>query len=132
MGAVVVRIVLRHLSGSRATEVDEIAIGAHREVVLGRAPSAAVRFDPRRDPSVGRHHARIECDAESDTFRLVDLDSRNGTLLNGRPLTSPACLVDGDVVGLGPDGPRLEFRLERIPVTAGPVARPAPGRSPRP
>ena len=115
MGTGVVRIILRHITGSRATEVDEIALGAHRELILGRAPSAAVRFDPRRDASVGRHHARIEPDDVPGRFRIVDLASRNGTMLNGRRLTGPASLSPGDIVRLGEDGPELEFLVEMIP-----------------
>ena len=42
-----VRMIFRHITGARATEVDVVQLGAHRELVLGRAPSAAVRFDPR-------------------------------------------------------------------------------------
>jgi hypothetical protein len=42
-------LIFRHISGTRATEVDVVAIGAHRELILGRAPSAAVRFDARFD-----------------------------------------------------------------------------------
>ena len=114
MGTDVVRIILRHITGSRATEVDEIALGAHRELVLGRAASAAVRFDPRRDASVGRFHARIEPTEVPGRFRLVDLASRNGTILNGRRLSKPELLEPGDVFRLGEDGPELEFMVEIV------------------
>ena len=114
MGTGVVRIILRHITGSRATEVDEIAIGAHRELILGRAASAAVRFDPRRDGSVGRFHARIEPAGAPGCFRLVDLASRNGTILNGRRMSEPTLLSPGDVFRLGEDGPELEFMVEIV------------------
>ncbi len=109
MGRSAVRIVLRHITGSRATEVDDIPVGAHRELILGRAVSAAVRFDPRHDTSVGRQHARIEPDVLDGRFRLVDLGSRNGTWLNGRRLSHPALLEHGDILRLGDVGPELEF-----------------------
>lgn len=118
MESIPVRVVLRHLSGARATEVDVVPFGAQRELVLGRAPSAAVRFDPRRDPSVGRQHARLEPAADPDRVRLVDLDSVNGTFVNGVRVTAPVELRSGDVVRLGADGPEFSVLVERL---AGPV-----------
>ena len=53
-----VQIIIRHVSGARATEVDVVPVGEHRELIFGRARSAAVRFHPQRDPRVGRFHAR--------------------------------------------------------------------------
>ncbi len=113
-----VRITFRHITGSRATEVDVVPLGAHRELILGRAPSAAVRFDPRRDGSVGRHHARIEPGSIPGGLRVVDLESRNGTFLNGRRLDGPSELRGGDILRLGEDGPELEVLIE---VTAPPA-----------
>ncbi len=108
-----VRLIFRHISGSRATEVDIIPLGAHRELILGRAVSAAVRFDPRADSSVGRHHARIAwSDAESTSFQLSDLGSRNGTFVNGRRVVHPVLLSAGDVLQLGARGPEIEVMWE--------------------
>ncbi|MHB8077982.1 MAG: FHA domain-containing protein [Candidatus Krumholzibacteriia bacterium] len=115
MAAAVVQVIFRHLTGSRATHVDVVPLGAHRELILGRAHSAAVRFAPRLDAAVGRHHARIEPDAEPGRFRVTDLGSRNGTLLNGRPVVEPTVLISGDILQLGTDGPRLEFLVELVP-----------------
>ncbi|MBK9303858.1 MAG: tetratricopeptide repeat protein [bacterium] len=111
------QIVIRHLTGSRATHVDVVPLGAHRELILGRARSAAVRFAPRLDDAVGRYHARIEPDTEPGRFLVTDLGSRNGTLLNGLPVTGPTALRSGDVLQLGVGGPRLEFLLS-MPVPA--------------
>ncbi|MDO9171206.1 MAG: FHA domain-containing protein [bacterium] len=118
MEAGVAQIIFRHLTGSRATHVDVVPLGAHRELILGRARSAAVRFAPRLDDAVGRYHARIEPGAEPGRFLVTDLGSRNGTLLNGRPVAGPTALRSGDVLQLGADGPRLEFLLEYTPVPA--------------
>lgn len=106
-------LIFRHLSGARATEVDVVAMGAHRELILGRAPSAAVRFNPWQDTSVGRHHARIEwADASSMRFVLADLASRNGTFVNDTRVVAPVVLHAGDVVRLGRDGPEVEVRWD--------------------
>jgi pSer/pThr/pTyr-binding forkhead associated (FHA) protein len=113
------RIVLRHLSGSRATETDVIAVGAHRELILGRATSAAVRFDPHRDPHVGRQHARLEQGERTCEFRIADLASRNGTWVNGVRVRDSVALRTGDIIRLGQSGPELEFTLEIESVLAG-------------
>jgi pSer/pThr/pTyr-binding forkhead associated (FHA) protein len=112
MGSSTLLLVFRHVSGARATEVDVVPLGAHRELVLGRAPSAAVRFDPRRDLAVGRYHARIEPDGVPVRFRICDLGSRNGTWLNGQRVEGCAAIGSGDHIRLGPDGPEVEFRIE--------------------
>jgi serine protease Do len=109
----VVRLIVRHLSGARATEIDIVPLGAHRELILGRAPSAAVRFDPERDTGVGRHHARIvPRDDGRVGFVIVDLGSRNGTFVNGRRVDGVVDLCPGDIVQLGDEGPTIEVGFE--------------------
>src|SRR2546430_8893386 len=65
------------------------------EVTLGRALDAYVRIN---DASASRLHARITTETAETTgearYSLTDLDSTNGTLLNGRPVTK-AFLEDG-------------------------------------
>lgn len=108
-----VRLFIRHVSGSRATEVDIVELGAHRELIFGRATSAAVRFDSRHDASVGRHHARLDWDPTIPTsLRIMDLQSRNGTWVNGARIFSSVSLQVGDVVQLGTLGPSFEVQLE--------------------
>ena len=51
------------------------------------------------DQWLSRHHAEIR--EESGTFYIFDLDSRNGTLVNGVRINRKALLQDGDVVTLG-------------------------------
>ena len=110
-----VRMIFRHISGTRATQVDVVTIGAHTELILGRASSAAVRFDPRGDGQVGRHHARIVWDTTKLAhFVLADLGSRNGTYVNGRRVEEPVHLGPGDVVRLGTFGPEVAVAWEII------------------
>ena len=77
--------------------------------------------------SVSRFHARI--DHHGGAWTLHDLNSSNGTFLNGERIGSPRPLVEGDVVTLG----RADFvfsfhspteRLSR-PAVAAPPARSA-------
>jgi serine protease Do len=108
-----VRIIFRHISGTRATQVDVVTIGSHRELILGRASSAAVRFDAQRDHAVGRQHARISCDDEEPTrFSLADLGSRNGTYVNGLRIAEAVPLKRGDIVRLGASGPEIQLDWE--------------------
>lgn len=108
-----VRLYIRHVSGARATEVDVVDLGAHRELIFGRAPSAAVRFDAVRDGVVGRHHARLDWNPDQPlSLNLVDLQSRNGTWVNGARISTPVGVQSGDVIQLGHEGPCFEVQLE--------------------
>jgi pSer/pThr/pTyr-binding forkhead associated (FHA) protein len=76
---------------------------ANRELVLmnganvvGRDPDAAIQIDAR---GVSRHHARILVSGGEAT--IEDLGSKNGTYVNGRRITAPARLSEGDAIGLG-------------------------------
>lgn len=51
------------------------------------------------DQDVSRHHCIID-QAGSD-FTVRDLESHNGTRINGRLLEEPARLQDGDVIAIG-------------------------------
>jgi pSer/pThr/pTyr-binding forkhead associated (FHA) protein len=109
------RLIFRHLSGARATEVDVVPLGAHRELILGRAASAAIRFDATIDGGVGRYHARILPHPDrSDQLLLIDLDSVNGTFVNGHRVVGSAVLHGSDRVRLGPTGPEVEIQMEWV------------------
>jgi len=90
-----------------------------RRVVLGRndlASGIVVDIDLSRvadEPgAVSRNHACIE--QEGEYFYLTDLDSRNGTRLNGRKLApyERERLQDGDAIELGRGAARLVFCLK--------------------
>jgi DNA-binding winged helix-turn-helix (wHTH) protein len=66
------------------------------ESVLGRAQPGSRCID---SPTVSRRHARVVVAGGGAT--IEDLGSRNGTYLNGRRLSGPAELADGDVIRLG-------------------------------
>jgi predicted component of type VI protein secretion system len=83
-----------------------VALGGARTVV-GRSPEADIRLD---DEAVSWNHLEIE--RRGDVLMATDLDSSNGTALNGEPLDRPRRLRDGDTLTVG------GFRLE---VSTGPV-----------
>ena len=64
--------------------------------VLGRANDCDLVV---ADARVSRHHAELFC--EGDSFFLTDLDSTNGTLLNGQRIAQALPLQDGDVIEVG-------------------------------
>jgi len=76
-----------------------------RAVVIGRGATADVAVD---DPSVSRRHAAVE-PGEAGGYLVSDLQSGNGTRLNGRPVTRPTALRDGDVIEVGTT--KLTFTL---------------------
>ena len=79
------------------------------EVVLGRALEADVRVN---DARASRLHARIRIERDARTgealYRVTDLGSTNGTLLNGEPIAD-AFLQDGDKLTIGEQLLRFEL-----------------------
>jgi pSer/pThr/pTyr-binding forkhead associated (FHA) protein len=63
---------------------------------IGRAFDNSIRIDAK---GVSRYHAIIE--ERNGLFWLSDLGSRNGTSVNGAPVTSECKLQDGDLISLG-------------------------------
>lgn len=58
-----------------------------------------------QDPSLSRRHAQITFDGANRTFFITDLNSSNGTRLNGVPLVpgQPKQLTSGASLDLGPN-----------------------------
>ena len=72
-------------------------IGDNRALV-GRAGDATIRLE---EPEVSRHHAVVFRQAEG--IWVVDLQSANGTTVNGRVVTpEPAPVGSGDMLSFGP------------------------------
>ncbi len=110
------RVILRHLKGSKASQLEEFPLQQFAELTIGRDPNSTIRFDPEKDDLVGRQHARISKDgADSYRFKLQDLNSRNGTFLNKLRVVGEMPLQPGDVIQLGAGGPELQFDLDPLP-----------------
>lgn len=100
-------------------EPRSVALAGERTVV-GRNPEAEIQID---DEAVSWNHLEIE--NRGGVLMATDLDSRNGTALNGEPLDRPRRLRDGDALIVG--GHRLEVS-DPIPGRAGgTVAATGPG-----
>jgi len=110
------RVVLRHLKGSKASQLEEFPLQQFAELTIGRDPASEIRFDPEKDDLVGRQHARISRDkGDPYRFKLQDLNSRNGTFLNKLRVVGEMPLQPGDVIQLGAGGPELQFDLDPLP-----------------
>jgi len=70
--------------------------------VLGRAATCRVVIE---DDFASRRHAQISL--RDDGYWLRDLDSKNGTLLDGQPVAGEALLEDGAIIQIGDT--RLRF-----------------------
>src|SRR3954452_873414 len=68
-------------------------------ITIGRAPDCMIVLD---DPSVSGHHAQLEL--AGDTYRLKDLESTNGTRVNGIPITNTVLRFDDRIRFGGVDG----------------------------
>jgi predicted component of type VI protein secretion system len=64
---------------------------------IGRAETNDVVVDDRW---VSRFHAQVQRDAGG--YQVTDLDSKNGTFVNGRRITAPTSLSDGDLLQVAP------------------------------
>ena len=93
---------------------------AGERTVIGRSPQADVVLD---DEAVSWNHLEIE--RRGDVLMAADLDSRNGTALNGEPLERPRRLRDGDTLIVG--GHRLEVSTGAVTPVGATVASTEPG-----
>jgi len=91
-------LALQPLAGGRS-----VVLEAGRTVVLGRGRQCEI---PLVDDTVSSSHARLEAKAQGQRVAVTDLNSSNGTFLNGSRITSAQAQV-GDVLRFG----NAEFKL---------------------
>ncbi len=89
-------------NGNEIWAVDEI-LPLQPVTILGRDAKNTIVL---HDTAASARHARLS--RTNGTWWLEDLGSRSGTTLNELPLSKPAPLTEGDVIGIG----SLRFRLE--------------------
>ena len=94
-------------------------------VTLGRAPTNTIVV---KDERCSRNHAEVF--QAQGSWKLRDLESRNGTMVSGEQLTTDHSLEPGDIIltgtpaGVGPivAGDRVEVDIEGIGTLMNPVA----------
>jgi FOG: FHA domain len=77
-------------------------------ITIGRGPDNTIVVN---DPSISTHHAQLLL--EGDTYRLKDLDSTNGTRVNGKPVTETCC---GLMIGFGLAQPKRDMSRRKSAV----------------
>jgi pSer/pThr/pTyr-binding forkhead associated (FHA) protein/S1-C subfamily serine protease len=93
----------------RRVKGGEDLVGAGTEIVIGRASGCTIPLRTVADTVVSKRHAVIALD-EKGAATVLDLGSRNGTFLNGKPVRSRTPLALGDRLMLGWEGPLFEVR----------------------
>jgi pSer/pThr/pTyr-binding forkhead associated (FHA) protein len=84
-----------------------------KTIRVGRDPTATIVI---QDTSVSRFHAQIT--RQVGGYYLADLESSNGTQVNGEPVSEPHRIAAGDLLRIG----EVVFRCEEAPVRSPPVS----------
>jgi hypothetical protein len=72
-------------------------------ISVGRLPECTIAIN---DSNISRNHAEIRAGASS--YLVVDLNSTNGTLVNGAKIIGEQSLNDGDIISFGSTHVRFE------------------------
>ena len=87
------RACLTCLTGTLSGQLFRVTKG---HLTIGRSPHVELRLD---DDGISRNHARIR--SETNRAWIEDMESRNGTFVNGERITTSVELKDGDKVQVG-------------------------------
>lgn len=98
---------LIHVMGARKGQTQ--AFKDPKSIRFGRQPGNEVAFDPKEDIRASGNHAEIRL--EGERFLLYDLNSTNGTFVNGRQISGPQVLQHGDVIEFGKGGPQVRCEI---------------------
>ncbi|MEA5582934.1 PrsW family glutamic-type intramembrane protease [Nodularia harveyana UHCC-0300] len=128
---------LRLVSGNVAALGSEsrYSLLTSKEVVIGRDPTCQVVLDATMYRMVSRRHAVVRPLSSSTNGKfswvVCDLNSANGTFLNGKPLSECQELRPGDRISLGSDGPQFIFEYDLIsqPTVMTQQVKPLPSAS---
>jgi ABC-type multidrug transport system ATPase subunit/pSer/pThr/pTyr-binding forkhead associated (FHA) protein len=102
---------LEILSGARKGQKYSLTTWPY---LVGRSPDAALQLHPDLDDQASTRHAHIEL--QSGQYWLVDLNSSNGTFVNGQRVSR--CVVKGgDIITFGKGGPVARFGVLDIPAS---------------
>ena len=111
MSTTIERYVIRHISGTKANQVEEFDFNK-QELTIGRAAGSDIQFDPEQDVIVSREHGKIvKVSSDPPRFSINDNNSRNGIFVNKIRVKGSATLNPGDEVQLGSNGPVFSFDI---------------------
>ncbi|MEO0968241.1 MAG: PrsW family glutamic-type intramembrane protease [Cyanobacteria bacterium J06639_18] len=108
---------LRLISGESDTleQTCSYLLSDNSETLVGREPTCQIVFKSEEYAMVSRRHAAIAPSFSPEgkiCFTICDLNSSNGTYLNGRRLTGCQELQVGDRIIFGNNGPEFVFEYE--------------------
>lgn len=93
-----------------------ISFTENQVLTIGREPACDIVLDALLYGGVSRRHATLELMADG-SWKLTDLNSANGTFINGQRLTQPYSLQSGDCFMLGEPGPEFQVESQIISLT---------------
>ena len=105
--------VLRQIAPGGIASVEFYPLPVDGSVILGRDPVCQIVLDSRSYKGVSRQHAQISplLKPEGATWQVCDLNSSNGTYVNGCRIQGEERLHEGDRISLGKRGPQFMFEL---------------------
>ena len=111
------QIIIRHIAGAKINRIDPFALADTTEISFGREASSTVTFDSPKDDVVSRRHAvlRVKNSGAIPSFSIEDLNSSNGTFVNGEKISGERELLPDDTVEFGKGGPRFTFDVQPRP-----------------
>lgn len=107
---------LRLLRKGKSTNDRFYPLSATKEVFIGREPNCTIVLDSRQYRNVSRRHAVIRpfySAPDVITWEIWDLNSANGTYVNGQRIRENQSLQVGDRITLGHDEPEFIFESQR-------------------
>ena len=111
MSTTIERYVIRHLSGTKANQVEEFDFNK-QELTIGRTSGSDIQYDPEQEVIVSREHGKIvKISSDPPQFSISDNNSRNGIFINKTRVKGSATLNPGDEVQLGSNGPVFAFDI---------------------
>lgn len=107
------RTILGGVAAPSVVTTVSVSLEGREKTTLGRDEASDVALD---SPLLSRRHAEVRRDG--DGYVVADLDSTNGTFVNGTKVGTPRRLVKGDQLRVGP----YTFVFEGTSLAARPVA----------
>jgi pSer/pThr/pTyr-binding forkhead associated (FHA) protein len=110
------QIILRFIAGAKINRIDPFALADTTEITFGREAGSSVRFDDPKDDVVSRKHAVLRVKNKDPlSFAIEDLNSSNGTFVNGQQVHGETELLPEDTVEFGKGGPKFSFDVQPRP-----------------